>query len=191
MSPILILNDFLIKNWSVDRRSSLSYGQRTSSFLNLRHEFLFFKNIAHSMDRHDIARLAGILLNFLPKVRDIHMDMFHASSVFISPNIHQDLFKRQQLTGIAGQINQQTKFHWGQLDPFALDENFMLLDVDTQVAVVKTKRGCAFATPILSIMPIGAVVSITAVPIGRMIAVGTVMAIGTLRAAQNGLGAGQ
>jgi hypothetical protein len=62
---------------------------------------------------HDIARVFTVLLNLVSQMRDINMDIIHASGVFPTPNVGQDLVKSKYLPCITCQINQQPEFNGG------------------------------------------------------------------------------
>ena len=70
MSSILILNDFLINKIWEDLSLPRFYSNdlNTDYVLNLKSKFLFLKNVAHPMDRHDITRVSRIFFDLFTKM---------------------------------------------------------------------------------------------------------------------------
>ena len=128
-------------------------------FSELIAKFLLFKNISHTVNRHNIARVLGIFLDLSAKMRNIHMHMFKASLVLIPPDVAKDLFEGQELAAIARQIHQQPKLDRGQLDAFMMDQNLMPFNINAQVAIIVAK-GTIASLPVISIVAIASVAAV-------------------------------
>ena len=83
------------------------------------------------MDRQDKTRLFRILLNLVPQLGNIDVNIIGTSAILVWPHFGEDLLEGQYLSRVPDEINQQAEFGGCYLDPFAIYENIMPVKIDT------------------------------------------------------------